>query len=95
MSENEPVTRETAAVLLASFAEYMGVIDTKGKGAVNRYLDAYLISPWAHESVGMLTYYDVITGRDTGCFDPKATLTRAETAVLVSRIIPFIVDGVA
>jgi len=91
MSENDPVNRETAAVLLAAFAEYMGA--ESGKGSVARYLDAHTISPWAKDSVGVLTYEGIITGRDTGDFDPHAYLTRAETAVLITRIIPYILDN--
>ncbi len=88
LSENDQITRQDAAVLLMNFARYMGI--DASKTSVARFLDGHTISSYAVPSVATLSYHAVINGRDNGNFDPFATLTRAETSVLILNVIPFI-----
>jgi len=92
LGNNEPIDRETAAMLLANFAEYMGASVTGG--TTSRFIDSGDISAHARTAVAALTNAGIIAGRDTGTFDPKAYLTRAETTVLITRIVPYIVKGI-
>lgn len=50
------------------------------------FTDAENISDWAVEDVNALAAIGIINGRDTGEFDPKANMTRAEGTVVICNI---------
>ncbi|HYF92779.1 MAG TPA: S-layer homology domain-containing protein [Symbiobacteriaceae bacterium] len=49
------------------------------------FTDAALIPGWARAQVAAAVSAGIITGRDTGAFDPHAPVTRAEMAVILVR----------
>lgn len=78
----EPITRQEMAALVDRYLDrqpppYDGFLG---------YLDAHTISPWAIESVECVRRMGLMDGYPDGTFDPFATITRAECAVLLQRL---------
>ncbi len=79
------ITREQAAAILFRYAAYKGEGPT-GEWAIRLgYPDLDEISDWAAESVMFCTMKDIMVGRVSGEFDPKANITRAEGAAVFER----------
>ncbi|RXT06982.1 NlpC/P60 family protein [Ammoniphilus sp. CFH 90114] len=74
------ISREEAAVIAAHAFGY------SHKGNPPLYKDYKQISPWARSSVAALFEHDIMLGSNQH-FRPKDSLTRAETAVLLHRIL--------
>jgi hypothetical protein len=77
---NKEITREEAAVILS---KCVALSDT---GASVDFKDSDTVSAWAKDSVDKISKSGIMQGDNNGCFNPKKTLTRAETAVLADRI---------
>ena len=78
----ETITRQEMAALVDRYLDrqpppYDGFLG---------YLDAHTISPWAVESVEILRRMGLMDGYPDGTFDPFATITRAECAILLQRL---------
>jgi hypothetical protein len=50
------------------------------------FKDAQHISPWANSAIAKGLQAGIITGRATEEFAPKASITRAEVAVIIQRL---------
>ena len=74
-----PVTREQAAVIIG---RYLGL---SGSAAAD-FTDEADISGYARDYVGMCAQRGVINGYEDGSFRPRSSITRAESAALMSRI---------
>lgn len=79
-----PITREEAATIAAKAAEAKGA--KKNKRAYH-FSDESEISGWAYSGVMDAANYGMIKGYDTGDYKPKATITRAEAAQILLRLI--------
>lgn len=64
----------------------MTKLNVKNTKEVN-FTDFNEISDWAKTDVEILAASGIINGRDTGEFDPKADMTRAESTVVICNII--------
>lgn len=84
---NQVVTREQAATMVTRAIDFV----TNKKGTVPHsaasFKDAGQIAPWATESVVRLAELQIVVGYQDGTFKPKATLTRAEAATVVQRLL--------
>ncbi len=78
-----PITRQEMAQL------FRNVLDSADLPAVNDAVltDLDAIAPDFRPAVEELCAAGIFTGRDNGKFDPEGTATRAETAVIVSRLL--------
>lgn len=79
-----PITREEAATIAAKAAEAKGA--DKEEEALT-FTDEAEISEWALSGVKDAASYGMIKGYDTGDYKPKATITRAEAAQILLRLI--------
>ena len=77
---DDPVTREQAAAVLWRYAG-SPESDTTGEA----FADGASISTWAVPAVNWAKANGVLNGKTGNRFDPKAELTRGETAVLLHR----------
>lgn len=77
-----PITRQDAAVMV--FRTYK---ELKNNDKIKSFTDEESISEYAYESVKVLSARGIINGYSDGSFAPGNKLTRAETAVIVYRII--------
>ena len=83
----ESITRQEMCLMLANYAEYLGIYeDLKAKednGVV--FADAKAIANWASEAVTVMKNNGYIVGKPIDGayeFQPQATATRAEVAII-------------
>lgn len=77
---NDPITRERMATI--AYRAYGKDAQT----AVLDFSDAEDISDWAREPIAKSITAGLINGMGDGTFQPKANLTRAQSAAIVSRL---------
>ncbi|WP_127531216.1 endo-1,4-beta-xylanase [Paenibacillus kobensis] len=89
---NDSMTREEAVVVLMRAFNYavksLG-IDASSLATVDAaaFKDDASISKWASENVALAVSLGLVTGDPSGKFRPQSEISRAETAVLVDRVI--------
>ncbi|WP_339157331.1 S-layer homology domain-containing protein [Paenibacillus sp. FSL W8-0186] len=83
---NAVITREEMAVMIVRAYKYL-----HGEETTTSYLESFSdngqIEPWAKEAVGAAQAWDLIRGRGNNQFAPKAPMTRAESVLVVSKIL--------
>lgn len=87
---DETVSREQLAVILYNYFKEYRVIRSFDPYTVNEeitFTDDSLISDWAKKEVTVMQRMGLMSGREDGSFDPKGTVTRAEMAVIIDRIV--------
>lgn len=87
---DESVTREQLAVILYNYLKNYKLVRTFDTMKVNEkasFLDEANISEWAKDKVSTMQQIGLLEGRNDGSFDPKATVTRAEIATVIERLI--------
>ncbi|MDN5331084.1 MAG: hypothetical protein PWP45_309 [Tepidanaerobacteraceae bacterium] len=77
---NGTITREEIAVILSR------TFGLASSGKKPDFKDRKMISPWSEESVAAAVAGGLLKGFEDGTFRPKATASRAETAVIIYRI---------
>lgn len=78
------ITRQDLAVMLCRFVNAMGCELSAGESRT--YTDEAAISAYAADAVRFVTSTGLFAGYQDGSFRPKATATRAQTAVIVMRL---------
>lgn len=87
---NREITREEFAVMLHRFAMYMGFDIEKTEEVDLTDLEA--CTPWSRQAVEFVCRADVMHGRGDKRFAPSSTITRAETAAVLHRLIVRVVE---
>lgn len=82
---NARITREEMCVMLARALTPFN-LETKD----NAFADKAEMSDWAMESINLLSAHGVIVGKGDNNFAPKDYATRAESAVVISRIVDIV-----
>ena len=85
---NKPIQRQELAKVVVEFLEYAG-IDVSGEGS-DPFADSHGFPAWSAEYIEKLRKTGLVIGDEKGSFNPTANTTRAETAMLTSRLLPFI-----
>lgn len=83
---DSPVTREQMATLIIRYADAAGITLPDGAGVRASFRDAGSISDWAFESVDRMRMTGLLTGDETGSFNPLSGATRAEAATVFMRL---------
>lgn len=84
---NTQVSREQMASIMFRFATFLDKAP-KGNWMINvTYPDKADISNYAMDAATYCQLTSIITGRDSGKFEPKATATRAEVAAVIERFV--------
>jgi len=88
---DDKISREQAMVIVA---KAMNVTELSGQsdnptaaGILSAFTDTEAISNWALDSVAESVSAGIISGRSSELLDPTATITRAEVAVIVQRLL--------
>jgi len=81
---DKEITREEAASMLVATVKAKGGAVSKSNRA---FVDEDDISLWAVEDVSKAAASNLILGDEKGSFNPKKTLTRAEAATMLMRVI--------
>lgn len=87
-SPESPVTREQICLILENYlnhADNDGMIGNVNATTQGAYADDYKISSWAKNAVYTMKNYGLLVGDGRG-FRPQDSVTRAEGAVILSRL---------
>ncbi|MGB9679422.1 MAG: S-layer homology domain-containing protein [Thermoanaerobacteraceae bacterium] len=84
------LTREQAAVI---FIRALGLENLAPSGSFNTgFIDDYYIALWAKKSVYVAKEIGLISGDEYGRFNPQGSVTREESASMISRMIDFMIN---
>ncbi|WP_337102025.1 S-layer homology domain-containing protein [Paenibacillus sp. YIM B09110] len=88
---NAKITREQAMVVIAQAMKLTGLAKETGvpdKDAVlGKFADSANMGAWATDSIALAAEAGLINGRSDGKLEAKATVTRAEVATLIQRLL--------
>ncbi|EIM05051.1 S8/S53 family peptidase [Planococcus antarcticus DSM 14505] len=79
------ISRQDAAVMIIRAVEFKEAALLEGLDASHKFKDNSKISPYAAKYVSQAEALELITGRSGNLFDPKANITRGETAAVIYR----------
>ncbi|WP_052770234.1 S-layer homology domain-containing protein [Paenibacillus sp. IHB B 3415] len=82
------ITREQLAVVMARALNFSGKLPQLS--GIEVFTDRNSISAWASESVAILSQAGLIQGIPSGDFKPKEPATRAESAVMIRRLLQYL-----
>lgn len=82
------LTRQDAAVLICRTLEALGEpLETGEKADLEGFQDREQASEYAVPALAALVRAGILSGGDTGHLDPTGSLTRAEMAVILHRVL--------
>lgn len=87
---NALVTREQTVVMLVRAIRYAGELPMADIIALERFSDHALTAGWARESAAQLLTAGIIEGVDAAKLAPKELATRAQSAVLLTRMLRYL-----
>ncbi|MBB6729858.1 immunoglobulin-like domain-containing protein [Cohnella zeiphila] len=82
-----PITREQMAVMIVRAMAYAGYAPDANGAATGTFADESDIAPWADNAVGRLTGASIIRGLTATKFGPQEYVSRAQSAVLLKRML--------
>ncbi|OWR30723.1 hypothetical protein CDO73_09005 [Saccharibacillus sp. O23] len=82
-----PISREQAAVMLASAMKIAGLAADSGANALSVYRDAQSVSAWAQADLNAAVQAGLLNGRGGGKLAPQEQVLRAEVAQMVQRLL--------
>ncbi|MBH5319718.1 S-layer homology domain-containing protein [Paenibacillus sp. GSMTC-2017] len=85
---NKSITREEMAVMISKALKYLGKdVPAKETDSQGQFKDANLISSWAKDAVKLMVDTGLMQGKGDQQFDPTNYATRAESAVLIKKLL--------
>ncbi len=88
---NQTITREEAMVMLSKAMKWTKLTQVNDVAAIgsniSSFSDAAAIGNWSKQAVASAATNGIIKGQSKGKLNPKANITRAETAVMVERFL--------
>lgn len=84
------VTREQVAVMLGRAIRYAGELPSQDASALERFSDHAQVSEWAKRSAADLLAAGMIEGGGKAAFAPQAFATRAQSTVLLNRMLLYL-----
>lgn len=84
------ITREQVAVMLARAARYAGELPTKDASTLESFSDHAQVSDWAKGATADLLAAGMIEGVGKAAFAPQAFATRAQSTVLLNRMLLYL-----
>lgn len=83
-----PITRQDAMLFIRNAMSAMGKdLGTASTGVLARFSDAWEVDSYAKEAVSTLVQMGAVLGDGNGRLNPKATITRAEAAVILHFVL--------
>lgn len=86
----EHITRQEAMALIARAMKVTGLDSQVPAGAVQQlssYTDAAQVASWAKEAAAASIHTGLVTGRGSNTIAPQQSITRAETAAILRRLL--------
>ncbi|MDU5950752.1 MAG: S-layer homology domain-containing protein, partial [Paenibacillus macerans] len=87
---NSPITREQMAVMIARAVSFAGELPGTDPLSLERFFDHSGIAGWAQEPVKQLLAAGMIEGAKNNAFAPGEFATRAQSAVLLKRMLEYL-----
>ncbi|MCR8635711.1 S-layer homology domain-containing protein [Paenibacillus radicis (ex Xue et al. 2023)] len=87
---NANITREQMAALISRAINLVGKQKAVDAKKVDVFKDQAAISAWAKESIAQTIDAKIMNGKSADMFDPSANSTRAESAVVLKRLLQYI-----
>ncbi len=87
---NQSISRQQLATILYRYASSIG-LDTSEKAELSSYPDQNRVADYAGEAMAWAVEAGLIQGRD-GALSPEASASRAEVALILYRLMEFIVQ---
>ncbi|WP_169087550.1 S-layer homology domain-containing protein [Paenibacillus sp. PL91] len=84
---HQVVSREEMAVFIYRAMKFADYVPAGAAVPGISFHDANLIEDWAQEAVREMTAQGILLGVEEGQFDPNGSATRAQSAVIVSRML--------
>lgn len=87
---NAPITREQMAVMVANALKAAGKeleVDVK---VLTPFADEASIAAWAREAAATAVEAGIVQGTETGAFSPQSHATRAQSAVMLLRMLQYL-----
>ncbi|NBD27735.1 S-layer homology domain-containing protein, partial [Paenibacillus glycinis] len=84
---NAGITREQMAVMIARAMVFAGQSPARSAAALEPFADGGDIAEWAADAAASLVGAGIIQGATAASFDPRAQATRAQSAVLLTRML--------
>lgn len=81
---NDDITREQTAAILLRYADYYGY-DTAGRTSLSSFTDGNKTSAYAKDAISWTVNKGLFSGSTNNTLMPKATLTRAQMASVITR----------
>ena len=85
-SPDRTITRQELAVLMANYAQVMG-LTLPATVEAPAFADADAVAPWAADAVGAMQRSGVMGGKGENAFAPTDTATRGEVAAVLRRFV--------
>ncbi|CAH0122253.1 hypothetical protein PAE9249_04801 [Paenibacillus sp. CECT 9249] len=83
---NAVITREEMAVMIVRAYKYLHGAEAAAANS-SSFSDTDRIQAWARDAVGAAQAWELIRGRGNNLFAPKETMTRAESAQVISNLL--------
>jgi len=85
---DKPITREQIVTMTVRAMKYVnGDLENVDTGALNQFTDRDSISDWAKANIATAVKAGIVNGKSADLFDPKSDTTRAESAVILKRLL--------
>ncbi len=81
------ISRQDLMVICARGMRIAGKLDGEGAGDLDQFSDAALVADYAKEDVAAMVAAGIVQGNADGTVNPLGNATRAEAAVIMSRIL--------
>ncbi len=81
---DERVLRQELATLFSRFLDYSYIVLPE-KGGAENFADAAAIPKWAAKDIEKMRLTGIVTGDESGRFNPAQSATRAEIAMILTR----------
>ena len=87
---NENISRQQLVTILYGYAQHIG-LDVSQVASLNQYTDKEQVEPYAKEAMQWAVAVGLVQGTSEGLLAPDASATRAETAVILQRLVKLLV----
>ena len=83
------ITRQDMMIMAKGAAEYKGVVINSNLAMLDNFADGSSVSAYAKESVSAMINAGIVNGTGNK-IEPKGNTTRAQAAVIISKILDYI-----
>ncbi|WP_171650279.1 S-layer homology domain-containing protein [Paenibacillus foliorum] len=84
---NQQISRQEMAVMIYRAMKFAGFDDSSKAGQNVVFADENLFENWAKEAISVMANKKIVEGVASGKYDPTATATRAQSSVILSRML--------